>query len=175
MKIATIFIFTAMAGVAACSSRGEPAPAGGSERAAEQPVATAPTHLLAVVSYHNGVFKAESVARVPGALVQPRSGGVRGGLTYHARRGSTALMVAGAPDPREVHVEFVDPTTGKMQRQATAAPGKQHFLIHLPDTTDGVDFYEPPAASRGSSARTSLAAAPSAQVPLGSITLSGLI
>jgi hypothetical protein len=146
---------------------------------AQSALTATPTHLLIVASYENGVFKAESAKRIPGAFVKPRSGKPRGAVTFLARQGANTLALGGLPDPREVHVDSPEPKTGRMSHVSVQARDKQHFVMHLPDTADAVDFYDvkgAPASIR--SAVTSVAAAPNSVAtgtPIGTITLQGLL
>lgn len=151
----------------------------GSARLAQQLDAENASHLLVIASYEKGVFRAEQVTRVPGALIQPRSGKQRGLLTYRTRKGTSALTLGGLPDPREVHVDSPTSGSARMSKVSIEAPGKQHFIIHVPASAETIDFYDTaildtavPAPSNGPA--TAMAAAAST-TPIGSISLSGLL
>ena len=152
----------------------------GQVKAVDQPLAAdATSHLLVIASYENGVFKAETVTRVPGLFAQPRGGQQRGTLAYLARKGTGTVALGGLPDPREVHLDSMEAGSNKMQKVSTPAPGKQHFIIHVPESTDAVDFFE--ASARKSAVmsqrpNTTFAARPSLTgAPVGSISLAGLL
>ncbi len=146
---------------------------------ASSALSASPTHLLVVASYENGIFKAERATRIPGAFVKSRSGKPRGAVTFLARQGAKTLALGGLPDPREVHVDSPEPKTGRMSHVSVPAKGKQHFVIHLPDTAEAVDFYDVKGAPHSArSAVTSVAAVPNsvaAGTPIGTITLQGLL
>jgi len=158
-----------------CSDQAESTSSGRVSRAA-QSAFTSPTHLLVVASYENGVFKAERATRVPGAFIKPRSGKTRGALRFVARQGSSPLTLGGLPDPREVHVDSTDPRTGSLNHVSVQAMGKQHFLIHLPDTADAVDFYDAKGARVATRSPATSATADAANgTPIGTLTLQGLL
>lgn len=137
------------------------------------------THLLVVASYENGRFKAERVTRVPGAFVESRSGKPRGAVTFLARQGARTLALGGLPDPREVHVDSPDPKTGNMSHVSVQPNGKQHFVMHLPETADVVDFYDvkgaPAFARNASSGVATASSSVGSSTPIGTITLQGLL
>jgi hypothetical protein len=88
------------------------------------------------------------------------------------------LHAGGIRDARQVYVEYVDPATGKMRKETTAAPGKQHLLIHVQSTADAVDFYDAAAfdaALPPSLGQARPAAVPSEARPIGSVSLKGLL
>ncbi len=172
-----ILVITLLGGVAmlGCSDQAESTSS--SRLSSVQSALTNPTHLLVVASYENGNFKAERATRVPGAFIKPRSGKARGALTFIARQGNSPLTLGGLPDPREVHVDSVDPKTGSMSHVSVQATGKQHFVIHLPDTADAVDFYDRKSAAVAAARTTasSASASPAAGTPVGTLTLQGLL
>jgi hypothetical protein len=135
-------------------------------------------HLLVDVSYDNGVFRAEKAIRVKGELLQPRCGQHRGGLRFAARSGADVLHAGGIRDVRQVYVEYVDPATGQTRKETTAAPGKQHLLIHVQSSADAVDFYEAAtfdAAVPPKSGQARLSAVSSEAKTIGSVSLKGLL
>ncbi|HYQ04321.1 MAG TPA: hypothetical protein VER96_36865 [Polyangiaceae bacterium] len=114
----------------------------GSEPVDDATEASEEQHLLITLSYEDGVFKAERVTRVPGVLREPRSGNVQGKMAFMARAGSSTLLVAAAPDPRSVHLEYQEPGSQEMNSVSVLAPGKQYFLVHAPLATDVIDFFD---------------------------------
>ncbi len=176
-RVAALLGFASLVG---CSDHG---PAGdGAKQASRSALRStgsgAGDHLLVDVSYDNGVFQAERAIRVKGELRQPRSGQHRGELRFAARSGADVLHAGGVRDARQVYVEYVDPATGKMRRETTATPGKQHLLIHVQSTADAVDFYEAAAfdaAVAPNAGQARLDAVPSETRPIGSVSLKGLL
>lgn len=172
-----LLAITLLGGVAmlGCSDQAEPTSSSRIPSIAQSAL-TNPTHLLVVASYENGTFKAERATRVPGAFVKPRSGRARGALTFVARQGESPLALGGLPDPREVHVDSKDPTTGSMSHVSVRTVGKQHFVIHLPDTANAVDFYDPKSTTvTARSTAASASASTGNGTPIGTLTLQGLL
>lgn len=140
-------------------------------------------HLLVQMSYDNGIFKAERASFVPGQLRESRSGKTRGGLEFLARIGQQRLLLGGAPDPRKVNVEYQDPNTQQKKKAAITPAGKQYFLIHVPATTEAIDFFEaanamaPSSAAKApfTSAPAPVAATVTAQPVLATVSLKGLL
>lgn len=136
-------------------------------------------HLLLTLSYENGVFNSERAVRVSGELRAPRSGEAQGKVAYVARAGASPLWVGATPDPRSVHGEFPDPSSQQMTSVSVLAPGKQYFLIHVPLTTDAIDFFDnarkvtPAAAALNESVASQ--APPAAQSLIGTVSLEGLL
>jgi len=158
-----------------CSDQATPATSDVSS-AAQSALTANPTHLLVIASYEGGIFKAERATRIPGAFIKPRSGKTRGALTFVARQGNSTLTLGGLPDPREVHGDSTDPKTGRMRRVSVQPVGKQHFLIHLPDTADAVDLYDAKGATVSArSTATSATTNAASGTPLGTMTLQGLL
>ena len=146
--------------------------------AADDSSNTAAQHLLVTLSYENGVFTAEKVTRVAGLLREPRSGEVQGKMTYLARAGATSLLLGAAPDPRRVHVEYLEPGSRQMTNVSGTAPGKQYFLVHAPLATDAIDFFDGArvTAPAGSQLLENHAAPPpAARSVIGTVSLEGLL
>jgi hypothetical protein len=140
-----------------CASNPESAdPSGTAESAVAAkggPVTNA-DHLRVLVAYENGQFRVERVTKINAPLRQPRSGRVRPGLAYVASQAGKPVFLGNAPDPRFVHVETPNSVTGELEHSEARAPGKQHFLVYVPTSTEVVDFQEQLKNSNAVSALT---------------------
>lgn len=112
--------------------------------APQEPHAVASTHQAVLLRVDHGTFGVENKRTLAGPL--PRALRADAG---HGRWGFEALDEAGlvvaegsVAKPGDVHGEFADPKTGRLEHVEATQDGPHVFMVRVPSDTNVVRFYE---------------------------------